>query len=563
VQRSLPLSTDAAATPLVAAGALVIAAVGVTAEGSLYAWDDVWRWLPDLLTGWTIAGAGLVVLWRVPSSRAGALLTASGLAWFLGNFESSGVNAIAWAGQHGVLLHRALLVQLLLTFPLGRTRDLVERVAVATVYVISIATTVRWSDAGVLAVAVLLAVLAERRVRGSFGVARRAHRYAQRASMLLALALATVAVVYLLTDAAGPRRAAFLGYEATLCAIAAWVATGLLQKPWERAAVTDLVVDLGETRARSVRDALAQALGDPTLTVGYRLDGGRDYVDAGGRRLDLPAHEGRRRVTYVERDGEQVAVLIHDAALLDDPTLLQSVAAATRLAASNGRLQAEVRAQMRELAASRRRLLEAGDAERSRLERRLREGAAQRLARLGDSLAQARAFAGPASEERIAAAEAQLAKVSVDLAELAAGLHPHALTEGGLASSLAALAARSLVAVDLRVCVERLQEDIEVALFFVASEALANVTKYAGASSVSISTLAASGRVTLEIVDDGVGGANTASGSGLRGLADRVEAIGGTFLVESAAGRGTRLVAAVPLGDQCPSVGEPIRRQGR
>jgi signal transduction histidine kinase len=327
--------------------------------------------------------------------------------------------------------------------------------------------------------------------------------------------------------------------------------------------VTDLVVDLGDTRARSVRDALAQALGDPTLAVGYRIDGERGYVDSDGRRIDLPALGGRRRATYVERDGEEVAVLIHDAALLDDPALLQSVAAATRLAASNGRLQAEVRAQMRELAASRRRLLEAGDAERSRLERRLREGAAQRLARLGDSLAQARAFAGPASEERIAAAEAQLAKVSVDLAELAAGLHPHALTEGGLASSLAALAARSPVAVDLRVCVERLQEDIEVALFFVASEALANVTKYAGASSVSISALAASGRVTLEIVDDGVGGANTASGSGLRGLADRVEAIGGTFLVESPAGRGTRLVAAVPLGDQCPSVGEPIRRQGR
>jgi signal transduction histidine kinase len=542
------LSTDVRTTRLIVVGALAIAAVGVTAERSLYAWGDVWRWLPDLLTGWTIAGAGLVVLAKIPSSRAGALLTASGLTWFLANFESSGVDAIAWIGQHGVLLHRALLAQLLLTFPLGRTRDLVERGAVAMVYVISIATTVRWSDAGVLAVAVLLAVVAEHRVRGSFGADRRARRYAHRAAILLAVTLATVAVVYLTTDAAGPRRAAFLGYEVALCAVATWLASGLLQRPWERAPVTDLVVDLGDTRARSVRDALAQALGDPTLAVGYRIDGERGYVDSDGRRIDLPALGGRRRATYVERDGAEGAVLIHDAALMDDPALLQSVAAATRLAASNGRLQAEVRAQMRELAASRRRLLAAGDAERSRLERRLREGAAQRLARLGDSLAQARAFAGPASKERIAAAEVQLAKVSVDLAELAAGLHPRALTEGGLASSLAALASRCIVPVDLRVRVDRLPEDVQVALFFVASEALANITKYAGASSVSISALAASGRVTLEIVDDGVGGANTASGSGLRGLADRIEAIGGTFLVESPAGRGTRLVAAVPLG---------------
>jgi signal transduction histidine kinase len=395
---------------------------------------------------------------------------------------------------------------------------------------------------------VLLAVVAEHRVRGSFGADRRARRYAHRAAILLAVTLATVAVVYLMTDAAGPRRAVFLGFEVALWAVATWLASGLLQRPWERAPVTDLVVDLGETRARSVRDALAQALGDPTLAVGYRIDGERGYVDADGRRIDLPALGGRRRATHVERDGEEVAVLIHDAALLDDPTLLEAVAAATRLAASNGRLQAEVRAQMRELAASRRRLLEAGDAERSRLERRLRNGAAQRLAALGESLAQARAVAGPASSERIAAAEAQLAKVSVDLAELAAGLHPRALTEGGLASSLASLAERSTVPVDLRVRVERLPEDVEVALFFVASEALANIAKYAGASRVSISAVASNGRVTIEIVDDGVGGADTASGTGLRGLADRVEAIDGTFLFESPAGGGTRLVASVPLG---------------
>jgi signal transduction histidine kinase len=209
-----------------------------------------------------------------------------------------------------------------------------------------------------------------------------------------------------------------------------------------------------------------------------------------------------------------------------------------------------VHAQVRELAASRRRLLEAGDAERRRLETRLRTGAGQRLDALADSLAHARSSAGPAWSERIAAAEAQLARVSLDVAELAAGLHPRAVTEEGLASALASLAARSTVPVDLRLRLERLPDEVEVALFFVASEALANVAKYAGASSVSMSAVAAGGRVTIEIADDGIGGADTAAGTGIRGLADRVEAIGGTFLAESPAGRGTRLVASVPFAER-------------
>jgi signal transduction histidine kinase len=121
------------------------------------------------------------------------------------------------------------------------------------------------------------------------------------------------------------------------------------------------------------------------------------------------------------------------------------------------------------------------------------------------------------------------------------------VTEEGLASALASLAARSIVPVDLRLQLERLPDEVEVALYFVASEALANVAKHAGASSVSMSAVAAGGRVKIEIADDGMGGADTAAGTGLRGLADRVEAIGGTFLAESPAGRGTRLVASVPF----------------
>ena len=158
----------------------------------------------------------------------------------------------------------------------------------------------------------------------------------------------------------------------------------LRQAPWREAGVTDLVVELGETRVPTLRDALARALGDPTLDVAFRLEDGR-YVDADGRPLDRPAGDSRR-VTPLDREGREVAVLIHDPAVVDDQELIGAVAAAARLTGANARLQAEVRTQLVELEASRRRLLAAGDDERRRLERRLHDGAVRRLTALGDSL---------------------------------------------------------------------------------------------------------------------------------------------------------------------------------
>ena len=134
------------------------------------------------------------------------------------------------------------------------------------------------------------------------------------------------------------------------------------------------MVELGEARSGTLRDALSRALGDPTLEVGYWLPDRGMYVDAAGRALDLPAHGSDRRVTRVQRDGQELAALVHDPAVLDDPALLEAVTAAARLGAANARLQAQVRARVEELQVSRRRLIEASDDERRRLEQRLREG---------------------------------------------------------------------------------------------------------------------------------------------------------------------------------------------
>ena len=204
-----------------------------------------------------------------------------------------------------------------------------------------------------------------------------------------------------------------------------------------------------------------------------------------------------------------------------------------------------------ELAASRLRIVEATDAERRRLERNLHDGAQQRLVALsvGLRLVQGKARSAPAEAANLLAAVTdELMEALSELRELARGIHPAVLTERGLAAALEVLAARTPLPVGLDVRVrERLPEQVEAAAYYVASEALANVVKHARAGSASVRTDCAAGCAVIEIADDGVGGADLAGGSGLCGLRDRVEALGGALLVESGAGGGTLVRAELPL----------------
>jgi signal transduction histidine kinase len=207
-----------------------------------------------------------------------------------------------------------------------------------------------------------------------------------------------------------------------------------------------------------------------------------------------------------------------------------------------------VRAQVAELQASRRRLVAARDDERRRLEQRLDKGAARRLASLQRVLAHARDRAGRETLSAIERAETQLARTNAELQELAAGLHPRELVENGLAAALASLVERSAVPVELDVPDERLPAEIEATAFFICSEALANVGKHASASRAALAITKSDDLVRVVVVDDGVGGANPVGGSGLRGLSDRVEALGGRLQVVSPPGSGTRVSAEIPLG---------------
>jgi PAS domain S-box-containing protein len=200
-----------------------------------------------------------------------------------------------------------------------------------------------------------------------------------------------------------------------------------------------------------------------------------------------------------------------------------------------------------ELRASRARIVEAGDAERRRLERNLHDGAQQRLVSLSLALrlAQGKLAADPeGSGEILAKASGELSLALEELRELARGIHPAVLTDRGLAAALESLAERAPVAVELDgVPEERLPAPVEAAAFYVVSESLTNVAKYAQASLARVSVTRSNGRAVVEVRDDGVGGADPARGSGLRGLADRVEALDGRLEVTSSPGRGTHVKA--------------------
>jgi signal transduction histidine kinase len=212
-------------------------------------------------------------------------------------------------------------------------------------------------------------------------------------------------------------------------------------------------------------------------------------------------------------------------------------------------LGAELRESHEELRASRARIVQAGDAARRRIERDLHDGAQSRLVALSLLLrsARRRADADPELAGLLDRAQDELQTSLGELRELARGIHPAVLTELGLEPALNALAARAPLPVTLAVEPERLPGQVESTAYFVVSEGLANVAKYARATHASVSVRRTNGRVTVDVTDDGVGGADAAHGSGLRGLADRVASLDGTLSLDSPAGRGTRLRAEIPV----------------
>jgi signal transduction histidine kinase len=536
----------------------------------------------EVLVGLAFVSSGLVARVRRPENRTGSLMILVGLSWFGGALQASDASLPYTLGYAGGTLIAAILIHLMLAFPSGRLLTWGERWVTAAMYAVALVLQPVWmlfddlhglkcdgcprnalliehveplavglgivTLTAVLAILVAVLVILMRRWRAASAPSRRV-----LAPVYLASGVAVGFVV--IRTALDPFTEVGMGVLEWLSVLAlltvplAFLA-GLLRSRLARSAVATLVVELGETpEPGRLRDALSRALGDPSLELAYWL---RDdsFVDADGQAVSLPADDSGRVATAVEHSGLPVAALIHDESLSDHPELVDGVVAAAGLALENERLQAQLRARLEDLRSSRARLVETADAERRRLERNLHDGAQQRLVALSLSLAlaQRRRADDPATCELLEQTRAELAGALGELRELARGIHPAVLTERGLGPALDALAGRAHVPVDVRELPgERLPPGVEAAAYYLVAESLTNVAKYAGASVATVRVCVEDSHVLVEVADDGVGGADASRGSGIRGLADRVEALDGRLDVDSPPGAGTRVSAAIPL----------------
>jgi signal transduction histidine kinase len=542
------------------------------------------RWIEHGVAVSFIA-CGLVAWRRRPESRFGPLLVAVGFLWWVHLLVLSGSAVLFTAGLALSMLWLPVFGYGLLAFPAGRLGGPLDRLAVAVLvlsWLIEVGYTFVFDPAAfgcagcaenlllvepasfalkgavhpwvILAGLLLVAAALMGRFRAATPVARRV------VGPVYLPALVWVAAYGLYLHLPRLRNTDFLAgdgvdtvlvhvFSLALAMIPLTFLYGMRRAHGRHAGVSTLVREIGATpTVAQIEHSLQRTLGDPSLRLGVARDGA--FVDGEGR--PFPIGGDAQALTWLPSEEAPVAVLRHDGALLfDDRELIEAVGTATKLAVHNDQLQDEVRRHLEELRASRARVVQAADAARREVERNIHDGTQQRLLSLLVGLRLTEIQMGEGADPQLRAQLAEMADQlngAIDeLRDLARGVHPAIVVEEGLAAGLVSLAERAPIPVVIEsVPRERLPTETEVAAYYVVSEAIANAAKHGGASEVRVRATTASGQLNLEVGDDGRGGAALGAGSGLRGLADRVEAAGGRFEVDSPEGEGTTLRATLP-----------------
>jgi signal transduction histidine kinase len=581
---------------------IAVAAVGWTNAARL---GSGLEWAPDTIDfvydvggGLTFAVVGFTVWWRRPQNVAGPLMIVIAVALMSPIFEWLPVPPLVTFGQATWGAPSALIGALLLLYPTGRVGSRPEIAwllgalgfLVVGIFHALVTPIGKWNCLechswivlnyddtlsndvwliktqllALLGIA-LVALLVRRWLRAS-GPTRRVM------APLWISGLAFVAVVLFTTvlDASGLNVFSsvpnVIGYLRLRIPAAVWtvfpyVATaalfliplalgwGQVRLRWGQVAVSSLAIELSRGDRRPLVDSLRRALGDPSLALALWSRPARAYVTPDGlpmRVAEDPGHD----VTHLNAEDGPLAAIIHDPALSQERRLIDGVAAVAQLAIENERLHAEVKAQLEEVRASRQRIVRAADEERRRVERNIHDGAQQRLVSLSMALRLAQAQAADASPEvaaTLADAEAELKHAIGELRELARGIHPAILTEAGLGAALESLAERAPlpVAVDTRLN-GRLPPVVEATAYFLVAEALTNVVKHAGATAATVRATVSDGTLRVRIKDNGRGGVDLDRGSGVRGLIDRVAALGGVLRISDDPHGGTALEADIP-----------------
>jgi signal transduction histidine kinase len=519
--------------------------------------------------------AGIVAWQRRPDSAFGQLLILAGFVNQVSVLQWASQPLLNTVGQLCDLLVAAILLHVFLAYPTGRLAGRAEHVVVIIGYLAAV---------GLQVVVLTLGGFNDRHL---LTVVKRpdAAEVVQDLQLLLISALSLFGVVLLwrrwrslpLWQRRLPTQIVIHCFSLSLVMVAALLIAGAFQLPvfeilrlatfavvglaplaflaglldarLAKAGVGELLVQLRATPTPDLQQLLARALRDPTLSLVYWLPQYGSWADQDGNPTTLPEPDSGRKVTLVKQDGEQIAALVYDATLGEEPELVEAVSAAAGIALENGRLQAELRARLQELHGSRTRVVEAQQSERRRLERNLHDGAQQRLVALALELGMLaeQTNTDSATQTRLKRARSEVAQSLDELRDIARGLHPAVVSGHGLAVALESLVAATPLEVQLKTDgLPRLSEPVEVAAYYVVSESLTNAAKHAQAKRVTVDVGVTDGTLIAEIVDDGIGGADSERGTGLRGLADRVEALNGRLRIWSAVGVGTRVRAEIP-----------------
>ncbi|MGW8380877.1 histidine kinase [Streptomyces sp. ODS28] len=582
--------TSAPAPRTVRTGPAIAAAVCAVVAGLAGSWaytrvggsaGDVAR---DLAVGWAYAGAGLVAWWRRPSNLTGPLMLAEGITWFLGNLQGTHIPALFALGAWWEALNMAILAHIVLAFPEGRlTSRPARRLAYFAYGLVAVGGLIRamvfdpavnteatyldcrscgpnplhipgtsdlfpYVDGVYRGIGVLVSIAAVTMIVLRWKRASVAHRRA----LLPAWTTIVLAIAFLVWDllvyslpgmSPAVERAGLLLADLSQVSVPLAFLAGLLRMQLQRAEVSGLVIEVGADPAPGrLREVLSRVLGDPGLRLGLWREERGAYLDHEGRVVD----DGGEGVTRVDSSrGTPLALLRHEPALAEDPDLLGSVAAALRLGLENVWLRSEAK----EVTS---RIVRAADSERQRLERDLHDGAQARLVFALMTLRRVERGVRDHPDEglrrSVEEVEHSLRAALEELRGIAHGIHPAVLTREGLGPALTELAEQAALPVVVSVEPGRYDPVVESTAYFTVCEALSNAAKHAKAQAVSVSARRDGGRLIVETVDDGVGGADTALGSGLRGLADRLAAVDGILELESPAGGGTRIRAELPCG---------------
>jgi signal transduction histidine kinase len=519
--------------------------------------------------------SGLIAWWRRPVSRLGPLMLAAGFVTPLSLLPFADNQIWVSIGELFEVLPAAIYLHVFLAYPTGRLHARPEQLTVVSCYVATLLPTAARVMLGhdptnIFTVTVNpVAALRVEQVQFSIicglllcgavllYVRRRALGRSKRrfAALLVdSFGLALVSLAALSVGGIWPWPG--IGVVQALTSLAMGLApvvflVGLLDMRLARTDIGGLLVELDRDPTLDLQAPLARALHDPSLELAYWLPDQQIWTDQDGHPVPLPGPEQRRSIRLIYRNHEPIAALFFDPSLADEEELLNAVSAAAGIALENGRLKAELRAKLKELQSARVRALEAGRRERQRLERNLHDGAQQRLVGISIELGslENRVNADPQLRQRLARTREEVSASLDQLRDIARGIYPAVLSGHGLAVALESLTAGAALPVDLRVGVtERLPEAVEVAAYYIVSEALANIGKHAHASTATVRVDRDADVLIVEVIDDGIGGASMVGGSGLRGLRDRAEVLGGQLLISTTAGGGTTIRAEIPCG---------------